>query len=194
MPVERPDWEPTEAPEPLPQRPQSISRPDWIDGVEVSAPPVRQQGIERPDWQIEEEEGAELEPEPVVTTPDPRQEALQASVAVAMDSIPAEYVEDFEAGFDELPDGVQTAIADALGEVSSTATDAEGLGRFAEMDEGRELLDEWGEEASNRVGLIQDRVARIESTASLSDVEAMWDWYDNLSPGQAMAVLKALAE
>jgi hypothetical protein len=96
----------------------------------------------------------------------------------------------FEADFDALPAESLQAVRVELGrpvEASPvripTAADLE---RFKSTPEGRECAELWGKDAPRKLGILRERIARMES-------EAAWNWFDSLSSQDARAVILALS-
>ena len=63
------------------------------------------------------------------------------------------------------------------------------LERFASMQEGAELVREWGGSAGLNVGIIHDHLSRMFDRMSEEDEETTWQWFEALSPAQAKAVI-----
>ncbi len=212
--IPRPDWTdgPPDVPAPAPGKEQSISRPDWSAPADDVPAPVEG----RPDWPIEPAEPAEpaeeapkylAEPEevspdhpPVVelTLTDEHDAGIaHGAVTAVLDAIPAADLAGFEAGFDALPPGAQQAIVGELAlsdraELEAWASDDE-LEEFATTPEGAELVSAWGDEADDRLGMIQARLSRIEANISPAAIDTMWAWFDSLPSAQAKAVYQVLA-
>ncbi len=102
---------------------------------------------------------------------------------------------DLESGFDGLPAGAQTAI---MGELALSpgrgreASEAD-LERFASTPEGAELVQEWRSRAGRNLATVRTRMERMLGRMSPGEEETALDWFDELPPAQAKAVLRALA-
>lgn len=103
---------------------------------------------------------------------------------------------EFQAGFGALPPGAQTAafrILAAAPGYTPSANDA-AMKAFAETPEGSELVAEWGGKSAQSYGRARWRISSALGQMSAEDRKAAASWYDGLSPSQAAAVLRALAQ
>ena len=67
------------------------------------------------------------------------------------------------------------------------------LERFASTPEGAELVQEWRSRAGRNLATVRTRMERMLGRMSPGEEETALDWFDELSPAQAKAVLRALA-
>jgi len=220
--IDRPDWEPAEAPEPSPQRPQTIPRPDWTetestppsteihradwDGSEPEAKAERSDDgrIIRPDWIEEDEEPEPHSPEPQIEIDQPQilkalSNSTEHDLGVAgeavtgiLDNMPDR--EDFEAGFDGLPTETQNAI---VGELAFT--DRENAPHANVEDVNLFATTPEGAELVSEWGIDADinlgiLQARLSRMEANTDMGKAFDWFDSLSSEQAKTVIQVLAQ
>ncbi len=122
-------------------------------------------------------------------------EAQKAAIGI-LEGLHADDRVEFVQGFDALPDGVRSAIflELSLGSAGSVrnASDAD-VARFAEMDEGRELVAEWRGRASRNVAIVLGRIRRIAERLSVADATLLDEWFNALPSRSTLAVLRVLA-
>jgi hypothetical protein len=103
----------------------------------------------------------------------------------------------FERGFDSMWSNLSEISRDALRyELALPATEyparpasADDVKRFAESDVGAELVREWAGQAPKKLALIRSRSERLMRV----DLEAGFEWFEDLPKAQAKAVLKIMA-
>lgn len=119
----------------------------------------------------------------------------QRATQAAFEAMPEEERADFQAGFDGLPDGAQTAVFRYLalepGGSVRPATDA-AVQNFASTPEGAELVASWGRNAARNVGVVRSRMELMLRSMPEADREVALSWFDSLKSSQAKAVLRAL--
>ncbi len=99
---------------------------------------------------------------------------------------------DIEAGWDGLSDTLQGAIAREMGMPVPDAKDAasDELEVFRRMPTGAILSSWWGRDAPNSLGILRDRLDRLENTLSDADFAAWQDWINKrLTPEEAAKIL-----
>ncbi len=109
-----------------------------------------------------------------------------------MDVALGDALADIEAGWDGLSDTLQGAIAREMGMPVPDAKDAtsDELEVFRRMPTGAILSSWWGRDAPHYLGILRDRLARLENTLSDEDFEAWQDWIGNrLTAEEAAKVL-----
>jgi hypothetical protein len=109
-----------------------------------------------------------------------------------MDAALGDALGDIEAGWDGLSDTLQGAIAREMGMPVPDAKDAASneLGVFRRMPTGAILSSWWGRDAPHYLGILRDRLDRLENTLSDEDFESWQDWIGNrLTPEEAAQVL-----
>ena len=120
-------------------------------------------------------------------------ERVTAAVGAILDAVPDP--QEFQAGFDRLPESARAAISRELamppGDPARPASDADVV-RFRDgTPEGAELVKLWGRDASRKLAIVRTRLERFYRSGG--DVEAASLWLDNLASEQAKAVWRALA-
>jgi hypothetical protein len=121
-------------------------------------------------------------------------EAQKAAIGI-LEGLHADDRMDFVQGFDALPDGARSSVLLelSLGSTGSVRrASEEDVARFAETDEGRALVAEWGERASRNVAVALGRVKRIAERLSVADATLLDEWFKDLPPRSLLAALRIL--
>ncbi len=127
---------------------------------------------------------------------DPEQQqalARAGELGKRMDVALGDALGDIEAGWDGLSDTLQGAIAREMSQglpADVEPIDEEALAQFRQMPTGEILSSWWGRETPYRLGILCDRMDRLEATLSDEDLESWQDWINNrLTPEEAAAIL-----
>ena len=218
MAVDRPDWSggevvTTEAPK------STGSHPDWPLAEPVETPKYLE--TEYPDMKAEIDEreaeiAAEVEAEERELVPvdgelpaqliadwkaDPAGETFriaeaQSSALAVLEELDADDRQLAESGFHEMPEAAQTAILVELGlggGGSCKSASEDELDTFAGSDEGAILVPFWRGKAGKNLGMVKQRLERIEAGMSNYERDAAWSWFDALPERAAIAAYCVLA-
>ena len=121
---------------------------------------------------------------------------VQATAQTVLDALEPDEAGALEEGFDALPEAARSAVYAFLavqgGGAWPAASDA-ALQDFASTDEGAELVQGWGRQASRKVGIVKGRMGLMLNGMTPEDRSKAQLWFDGLSSQQAKAVLAALA-
>ena len=113
-----------------------------------------------------------------------------------LDALNTEDQIEVEQSFHALNGNVQAAILGELGlgggGATRTASQAD-IDRFAASELGSVLVPFWRGRAGKNLGMVNQRIGRIEAGMSESDKAAMWSWFDDLPERAAVAALCVLA-
>ncbi len=126
---------------------------------------------------------------------DPEQQqalARASEVGKRMDVALGDALGDIQASWDGLDDTLQGAIAREMGMPVPDAKDAtsDELEVFRRMPTGAILSSWWGRDAPHYLGILRDRLDRLEGALSDEDFESWQDWINNrLTPEEAAKVL-----
>ena len=125
----------------------------------------------------------------------PNLERARGTAQVALDELGEAEGASLVQGFDSLPEGAQAAafrfLAIAPGRAAPASEDA--VQAFGSTEEGASLIQEWGRQAATNIGTVRTRIELIASSMNEADRAAATAWFENLSPTQAAAVMRALA-
>ncbi len=125
--------------------------------------------------------------------PEQQQAIARASeVGKRMDVALGDALGDIEAGWDGLSDTLQGAIAREMAQAVPEAKDAASneLEVFRRMPTGAILSSWWGRDAPHYLGILRDRLDRLENTLSDEDFESWQDWINKrLTAEEAAKIL-----
>jgi hypothetical protein len=100
------------------------------------------------------------------------------------------------ASFERLPATIASAAVDELTDrappAGGIASEAE-LARLATTRTGRALLDEWGDDAGQRLAVARARLERIGDRVGVAEAIKFDSWLDSLSMPAQLAVYRKLA-
>lgn len=121
---------------------------------------------------------------------------VQSTAQALLDAFSSDERATVQSGFDALPDGVQTAVFTELAKAGQGrvqhASEAE-LEEFSSSPEGEVLTRFWRGKAERNVGIVRQRLSRIEAGMSKSEIESAWAFFEAMPSRAKIAVMCVLA-
>lgn len=98
--------------------------------------------------------------------------------------------------FSSLPEAIRnTAFAELVNRtpIASEPLPEDEMQRMAENPENAAMIREWGDDAPRKFGTIRQRLYRVVDRLDESDAAAFSDWFGQLPPRAAVALMRRLA-